>query len=180
MFKDINGYEWLYSIDEFWNIISFQKWGERLLKHWKDKDWYLMVILCNKWKNKTLRVHRLVAIAFIPNPNNYPVVMHLDNDPSNNRVENLKWGTYKDNMDQMNNEWRSIHLKWIDCFHYWKFWKNHIRARKVNQYTLEWELIKTWGSIMDIDRELWFNYSSISQCCSWRYKKSRGFLWKYA
>lgn len=43
-------------------------------------------------------VHRLVAEAFIPNPNNYPLVRHLDDDPSNNNVDNLAWGTQRDNM----------------------------------------------------------------------------------
>nr|UVX43584.1 MAG: zinc-binding loop region of homing endonuclease [Bacteriophage sp.] len=43
-------------------------------------------------------VHRLVAEAYIPNPNNLPVVMHLDDNRSNNVVDNLMWGTFKDNM----------------------------------------------------------------------------------
>ena len=49
---------------------------------------------------KAVNVHRLVAIAFIPNPNNYPVVMHLDNNPHNNSADNLQWGTISINTQQ--------------------------------------------------------------------------------
>lgn len=49
-------------------------------------------------KRVSLLVHRLVAEAFIPNPNNYPIVRHMNNNPSDNRVSNLKWGTQSDNV----------------------------------------------------------------------------------
>lgn len=48
-----------------------------------------------------VKVHRLVALTFIPNPNRYPIVCHKDNNPTNNKVENLYWGTQSDNMKQM-------------------------------------------------------------------------------
>lgn len=48
--------------------------------------------------SKNVKIHRLVAEAYIPNPNNLPVVMHLDDNPLNNKVSNLKWGTQKDNV----------------------------------------------------------------------------------
>lgn len=53
-------------------------------------------------------VHRLVASVFIPNPNNYPVVMHLDNNRQNSNVNNLKWGTYLENNKQAIDEGRMI------------------------------------------------------------------------
>lgn len=55
-----------------------------------------------KCNNERIRKfdHRLVASAFIPNPNNYPIVLHLDNNPLNCSVENLKWGTYRQNNQQ--------------------------------------------------------------------------------
>lgn len=55
-------------------------------------------------KRRYLRVHRLVAEAFIPNPNGYDIVMHLDNDKTNNNVTNLKWGTVSENTQQAYND----------------------------------------------------------------------------
>lgn len=62
-----------------------------------DKKGYLSVVLCNQDGHKSIRIHRLVATAFIPNVNSLPCVRHLDGNPANNRVENLAWGTYADN-----------------------------------------------------------------------------------
>ena len=58
---------------------------------------YFNIILFQNGKSKTLKVHRLVAQAFIPNPNNYPCVNHKDENPSNNCVSNLEWCTYEYN-----------------------------------------------------------------------------------
>ena len=66
---------------------------------------YYRVTLYGKVKERLL-VHRLVAEAYIPNPGNLPVVMHLDNDKTNNRVSNLKWGTQSDNLCQAQGEGR--------------------------------------------------------------------------
>lgn len=61
----------------------------------------------NTEKSRIRRLNRLVAILYIHNPHNLPVVMHLDNNPLNNRVSNLKWGTYKENTQQMMREGRN-------------------------------------------------------------------------
>ena len=58
---------------------------------------YLKVTLTYNGRRVDKRVNRLVADAFIPNPYDFPLVMHLDNDPTNNHVDNLAWGTYSDN-----------------------------------------------------------------------------------
>lgn len=70
------------------------------LKLVETKDGYLKVTLCSGDKRQDKRVNRLIAETFIPNPKNYPVVMHRDNDRKNNRVNNLEWGTYS-----VNNQW---------------------------------------------------------------------------
>jgi hypothetical protein len=62
---------------------------------------HLYVNLWRNNKNHTRRIHRLVAISFIPNPSDYPIVMHLDDDPTNNYIDNLQWGTLKMNTKDM-------------------------------------------------------------------------------
>lgn len=89
--KPIKGYEGLYYITKDGKVYSRiqNKW----LKIWADNQGYLVVNLQGEKK----RVHRLVAEAFIPNPDNLPVVNHKDENKSNPSVDNLEWCTYKYN-----------------------------------------------------------------------------------
>lgn len=70
---------------------------------------YLQYMIQGKW----YKAHRLVAMAYIPNPNNYPIVMHKDNNPLNNKVSNLKWGTHSMNNLQCSKEGRGIQYRLI-------------------------------------------------------------------
>jgi hypothetical protein len=66
-----------------------------------DKDGYLdLCLVCEDNKRRHFRIHRLVAEVYIGNPNNYPIVLHLDNDKQNNHYSNLKWGTVQENTQQ--------------------------------------------------------------------------------
>lgn len=86
-----------YYIDEYGNIYSYYK-GIKKLKPLYDKDGYLIIKLLTKTnKYKFYRINRLVGITFIPNPNNYPIVHHKDNNKVNNHVSNLEWTTVRQN-----------------------------------------------------------------------------------
>ena len=101
--KDIKNYEGLYQISSLGRVKSLPKErnnginNEIILKQCTDKKGYKRVNLYKNKKSTRVLVHRLVAEAFLNNPNNYPLINHKDENPSNNKVENLEWCTYKYN-----------------------------------------------------------------------------------
>lgn len=114
-----------------WNLLKSHK-----------RSKYLNVTLHNQKQVGRFYIHRLVAMVYIPNPNNLPIVMHLDNNIYNNHVSNLKWGTQKENLEQAISEQRSfafvpnddrqparkISLKQEQLIR--KAWDNHIKTIK--------------------------------------------------
>lgn len=99
IWKDIVGYESLYQVSNFGKIRSLRKRSRRfgpnalMLKPSRNGDGYLQVKLSGKGLIETARVHRIVAMAFIPNPENLPEINHIDENKENNRVSNLEWCT---------------------------------------------------------------------------------------
>ena len=96
--KDIPGYEGIYKISDHGDILNIITGKLRTLK--PRKNGYIYVDLYKNGIVSWKRVHRLVAICFVDNPNNYDIVMHLDNDKTNNIYTNLRWGTVSDNTKQ--------------------------------------------------------------------------------
>lgn len=97
--KDVKGYEGLYRVNpngEIYSLIS-QKIIKPFYRGSRENNKYLVVDLHQNKKGKTVSVHRIVAEAFIPNPNNLPCVNHKDGNKYNNSVENLEWCTYSEN-----------------------------------------------------------------------------------
>ena len=100
VWKDVVGYEGIYKVSNKGNVRSVEwigargrKCGGRTLKPSYDKDGYFKVVLCKNGMMYHKRLHRLVAEAFIPNPNGLPQVNHIDEVKDNNNVENLEWCT---------------------------------------------------------------------------------------
>ena len=98
MWRDIIGYEGIYSISEYGDIL-INATG-KLKKIWITNKGYKCVDLYKDGKVKHKLIHRLVAEVFVPNPNNYPIVLHLDNNKLNTHFTNLIWGTYSENNSQ--------------------------------------------------------------------------------
>lgn len=107
IWREIKGFEGLYEVSNLGNIKSLARdvytngrlcyrKSERLLKPHKQRD-HFSVVLCKDDKTYPRLVHRLVAESFIPNPDNKPVVDHIDTDPRNNKAENLRWVTVQEN-----------------------------------------------------------------------------------
>ena len=101
IWKDIEGYEGLYQVSNMGRVKTLNYKGHkgkvRILKQTFEKDGYLIVGLMKDRKIKTIKVHRLVAIAFIENIGDKPCVDHKNTIRTDNRVENLRWSTHKEN-----------------------------------------------------------------------------------
>ena len=100
--RPIEGYEGLYEVSSYGRVRSLDRYVKtcyeayklhkgKILSPAKDKNGYLKVNLCCNGKHNTIRVHKLVAQAFIPNPDNLPEVNHKDEVKTNNNVDNLEW-----------------------------------------------------------------------------------------
>ena len=99
--RDIEGYEGFYQISNLGNVKSLTNRSnhkeEKILKLNTNGKYYL-VNICKNTKKKTLLIHRLVAKAFIDNPNNLPQINHINGNKLDNRVENLEWCTCRENI----------------------------------------------------------------------------------
>lgn len=91
--KPIEGYEGLYEISSYGNVLSNHGKTSKILAHRKDKYGYVQYNLCKNGIVTNVKAHRLVAQAFIPNPDNLDTVNHKDENPGNNHVDNLEWMT---------------------------------------------------------------------------------------
>ena len=165
IWKDITGYEGLYQVSNLGRVKSLKNDKEKILKPVISSKGYLFVNLCKQGKQKPTNIHRIVAKAFIPNPNNLPIINHKDEDKTNNCVNNLEWCTY-----QYNNTYGSR----IDRFIY-----SNRNNPKTSKKVLCVETNKIYLSVRQIERDLGFGIGNIWSCCNGKYKQAYGYTWRY-
>lgn len=166
--RDITGFEGLYQVSNLGRVRSLPKTGSGghngiILSQNKDKDGYLLVHLYINRKRISCKVHRLVAKAFIPNPNNLAQINHKDEIKDNNCFTNLEWCS-----SSYNNS-------------YGKGKINRANSKKVPilQLDMDDNIIREWDSSKEIEHSLRFNHSNITNCCKGRYKSMYGYKWRY-
>lgn len=164
-------YIYNYQISNFGRIRN--KVTNKILKTRINAEGYLCVCvsLGKRHSCKMVKIHRAVAECFIPNPNNYPVVNHIDGNKENNLYSNLEWCTYQDN---------TLHAIKMGLITYC-FGKDNKQSRPVEQLDLNGNLLNTFNSVTEAALSLGnYNYiPNITRVCNGIRKSACGYLWKY-
>lgn len=171
IWKDIKGYEGLYQVSNLGRVksLNYHRTGrEEILLPNQDKYGYLYVNLYKERKRTTKKFHRLVAETFIPNPLKLPQVNHINEDKTDNRVENLEWCSAKYNNNYGTKNTRMINNR-----------MGYGKPIPILQYDLNNNFIKEYPSIMQVKKQLGYSAGNICQCCKGKIKQAYGFIWKY-
>lgn len=160
IWKDIEGYEGMYQVSNMGRVKSLRR---NIILSQGIANGYEMVTLSTNNISKGYYIHRLVANAFIPNPDNLPQVNHKDENKLNNCVDNLEWCTQEYNINYGTGIAK----------------RARSQSKKVLQFKPDGTFIKEWKSTMDVQRNLGFCQSYISECCRGEQAYAYGYLWKY-
>jgi len=175
VWKDIPGYEGVYQVSNQGNVRSLDRevkcknsvrfYKGRMLSQCKDDKGYYRVLLAVAGEHKSCQIHRLVASAFIPNPNNLPEVNHKDENPSNNSIENLEWCSKVYNLAYGTGRSRSI--------------QSH--RKKILQFDMNDKLVAEFEGVNVAAKAIGKpkDATAITKCCNGKNQTAHGYKWKY-
>lgn len=156
--RDVKGYEGIYSVTSCGKVWSHR--NKKFLSPAKIAGGYLAVCLCKDGDERMATIHRLVADAYIGNPDNHPQVNHKDEDKTNNSVLNLEWCTQKYNLNYGSRNERLAVTKGKKVF-----------CKELN---------RMFNSVHDAAKSLCTSFGNIAMCCRGERKTACGYHWEYA
>lgn len=171
IWKTVKGYEGLYEVSNLGNVrsLDYHNWGVvRNLTPVMDCYGCMRVCLCKNNKQRNGLVHRMVAQAFLENPLELPQINHINENKSDNRVENLEW------CDCLHNNNHGTRNERISKS------KRNTKCKKVIQMDLQGNFIREWVSLNEIMRVLGFNAAFVARCCHGVKPTAYGYRWQYA
>lgn len=194
IWKDIAGYEGYFQISNFGRVKSLERivlWQgkprkekEKMKEHYISREGYPCVTLCKERKSRSYFVHRLLAQAFIPNPDNKPFVDHIDTNKENFSLDNLRWVTAKENA---NNPKTLQHCR--ENTYTENSLRKRIETRKergcksaprmVFQYSKEGDFVSEYESSSEAERQTGINACSIALVCKGKRYSAGGYIWSY-
>ena len=161
VWKDIPHYEGLYQVSSLGRVWSIR--SQKYLKPLETNGYLRVALYGRNGKAKKELIHRLVGMAFIPNPENKPQINHLNEIKYDNRVENLEWSTSKENINYGNRTKQAAIS----------------RYKEVQQYDMNGTLLNSYSSLTDASKKTGFPKSGISSCANGNRKHFHNYIWKY-
>ena len=192
IWKSIKSYEGLYEISSLGRVKSLNYRGtgkEKVLKNIEDYKGYLTVCLTKNGKQKKFKIHRLVAETFIPNPESKPCIDHINTIKNDNRIKNLRWVTHKENNNNplTKKKYSENHREQTGENNpmYGRTGEKCPTSKPVVQIDPNTnEVINTYSSASEAERQTEFKQSNISACCKNKFNRLgnniyKGFKWMY-
>lgn len=193
IWKSVKGYEGWYEVSSYGRVRSVDRviihsdgrkrlFKGRIMKLAKNTGGYLFCDLRKNSKHKTLKVHRLVAEAFLPNPDNLPVINHKDENKTNNRVFLNKDDSV--DLDKSNLEWCTCQYNLTYGTRIQRGAEKKLNSPKLSKPVLQIDLktnqiIAEYPSVAEAGRQLNIDNGSISKCCNGEQKTAGGYKWKF-